>query len=447
MNILIAGDSEMTLHLSKLLANEKHNITVISPDRDLIKKLDQDLDLMAFEGDSTSLGFLKEVNPKRIDLLLSLYVDGRLNLLTCILAKKLGIKKCIAKSHEVEALSHEYKEFCKSLGVDFLVSPEKIVSKEIINLLKNTAATEIFDFSDSQLSLMLVRLEKTAPVVGKSLNELAIEHRDLDFRAVAIHRLAQTIIPKGTDVFREGDLAYVITKPEGIGKLLQLGGKTQFNIKKVMIAGGGTIGRLAATALEKSLQVTLIDLDANRCNELTECLSNTLIINGDIRSVALMENESIKEMDAFVAVTNDSETNILSCLIARRFGVKKTIALVENLDFIDISQSIGIDTIINKKLATASYIVRFTMTAEVVSTKCLTGIDAEVFEFLVKPGSPVTKKPIRKLHFPDKAIIGGIIRNGKGHIATGDMQIIEGDKVVVFALPQAIHLIDKMFRV
>jgi trk system potassium uptake protein TrkA len=446
MNILIAGDSEVALHLASLLANENHNVSLICPNRELLKVIESHSDLMTYVGDSTSMRTLQEVNPQKKDLLISVHIDGRINLLTAILSKKLGVKKCIAKMHDVEALTAEYKEFCQSLGIDFLVSPEKIASKEIINLLNNTAATEIFDFSDKQLSLMLVKLEGNAPVIGKSLTDIAKEHKHLDFRAVAIHRLAKTIIPKGEDIFMEGDMAYVITKPHGIEQLLELGGKKKFEINNVMIVGGGTVGKLAAAALERKFKITLFETNFDRCQELNDYLSNTLVINGDARNITLLEDENIRNIDAFVAVTNNSETNILTCLLARKFGVKKTIALVENLDFIDISQNIGIDTIINKKLATASYIIRFTMAAEVVSTKCLTGINAEVFEFVAKPESPVTKKPIRKLKFPEKAIIGGIIREGQGFIALGDLQIKAGDKVVVFALPQAFHKVDRMFR-
>jgi len=187
-------------------------------------------------------------------------------------------------------------------------------------------------------------------------------------------------------------------------------------------------------------------MDSNRANELSDTLRSTLVIQGDARDINLLESESISSMDAFVAVTNNSETNILTCLLAKRYGVKKTIALVENIDFIEISQSVGIDTIINKKLATASYIIRFTMTADVISTKCLTSVDAEVFEFQAREGSPVTRKPIRRLNFPRDAIIGGIIRNNEGCIARGDMQIQPGDKVVVFALPDAFDGVDRMFK-
>lgn len=446
MNILIAGDSEVALHLAGLLANEKHNVSLICPNKDLLKVIESHSDLMTYVGDSTSVHMLQEINPKRTDLLISVHHDGRINLLTAIMAKKLGVKKCIAKLHEVETLTPEYKEFCKSLGIDFLVSPEKIAAKEIVNLLNNTAATEIFDFSDNQLSLMLVKLEAGAPVIGKSLTQISKEQPQLDFRAVAIHRLTRTIIPKGDDVFQEGDMAYVITKPHGIEQLLEMGGKQRFEIFNVMIVGGGAVGKMTAAALEKKFNITLFEKSYERCQELSDYLSDALIINGDARDITLLEDENIRAMDAFVAVTNNSETNILTCLLARKFGVKKTIALVENLDFIDISQNIGIDTIINKKLGTASYIIRFTMAAEVISTKCLIGIEAEVFEFVAAKGSPVTQKTIRKLKFPAKAIIGGIIRNGTGYIAVGDFQIETGDKVVVFALPQAFHQVDKMFR-
>ncbi|MFO7997423.1 MAG: Trk system potassium transporter TrkA [Bacteroidales bacterium] len=446
MNIIIAGDSEVSLHLADLLSGEKHDVTLISPSHELLKVIEAHSDLMTMVGDSTLVAVLKNANIQRADLLISAHLDGRLNLLTAILGKRLGAKKVIAKVHQPEYLTEDCRNHYKNLGIDYLVSPERIAAKEIVNLLKNTAATEIFDFSEGHLSIMLIKLEEGAPVIGQSLMEIADQYKKLKFRAVALHRKSRTQIPKGDDVFQEGDLAYVVTQPDGINQLLELGGKKQFDIKNIMIVGGGAVGSHAAASLEKRMNVKLFDLDPVRSDELSEVLTNTLVINGDARDITLLEDEGISAMDAFVAVTNNSETNILTCLLARKLGVKKTIALVENLDFIDISQTIGIDTIINKKLATASYILRFTMTAEVISTKCLTGIDAEVFEFLAKPGSPITKKPIRKLKFPDKAIIGGIIRNNQGLIATGDMQIQAYDKVVVFSLPQAFSLVDRMFK-
>ncbi len=446
MNIIITGDSEIALHLAELLSGENHNVTLVAPSKTFLKLIEAHSDLLTLVGDSTSIQVLKNANVRRADLLISAHYDARLNLLTGLLAKKLGAKKCIAKVNEPEYLTDRCKELYKELGIDYLVSPEKIAADEIANLLTNTAAAEIFDFSGEKLSLMLVKLEKEAPVIGKSLKEIAEEFEGLKYRAVSIHRRARTIIPKGGDVFREGDLAYVVTKPSGIEHLLELSGKKRFDINHVMIVGGGAVGSQAALALEKKFNVKLFEMDPDRASELTDILQSTLVINGDARHIQLLESESVSMMDAFVSVTDNSETNILTCLLARRYGVKKTIALVENIDFIEISQSIGIDTIINKKLATASYIIRFTMTAEVLSTKCLTSVDAEVFEFVAKPGSRITKKPINKLKFPKQAIIGGVIRNDEGHIARGDMQVEVGDRVVVFALPEAFDGVDRMFQ-
>jgi trk system potassium uptake protein len=446
MYILIVGDNEVALHLAKLFSMENHDITLVCPDKELLKVIETHSDLMTVVGDSTSRDVLISANVKRTDLLVSVLNDGRLNLLTCIMAKQLGAKSCIAKVDNSEYLEEDCKELYISFGVDYIVSPERIVAKEIVNLLKHTAAAEIFDFSEEQLFLMLIRLDKDALVIGKSLDQIVKEHEKLDYRAVAIHRKSQTIIPKGDDVFQENDMAYVVTKNEGIDHLLKLGGKKRFDINNIMIVGGGTVGSQTALALEKKFSVKLFEMNKDRSEQLSDMLMNTLIINGDARDINLLEDERIGSMDAFIAVTNSSETNILTCLLARRYGVKKTIALVENLDYVDISQNIGIDTIINKKTAIASYIVRFTLLSKVISTKCLTGIDAEVFEFVVKPNSPVTKKPIKKLNFPDKAIIGGIIRDNEGYIAVGDFQIQEYDKVVVFALPQAFNEVDKFFK-
>jgi trk system potassium uptake protein TrkA len=332
------------------------------------------------------------------------------------------------------------------MGVDELVCPESIAADEIIALLKQTAATEIYNFSHGRLSLFLIKLEKNALVLNKTLNEVATENPHLDFRAVAIHRNSKTIIPRGNDKFLENDLAYVITKPDGISNLLKLGGKQRIEIKDILIVGGGRIGRKTAERLEKNMNIKLVEMDRSRSQTLANDLEHTLIINGDARDIELLKEEGITETDAFIAVTNNSETNILTCLHATKLGVKRTIALVENLDYIDISQNIGINTIINKKLITASYIARFTMDAEVTSIKCLSGIDAEVLEFVAKPNSAVTRNLISKLNVPEGAIIGGIVRGKNSFIAVGNFQINENDHVVVFALPHAIHKVDKLFH-
>ncbi len=446
MNILIAGDGEVGFHLAKMLSGENHNITVVDPHEELLKMIGSHTDLMTIAGDSTSISILEQANVRNTDLLIAVVHDEKINITTCVIGKKLGARRTIARITNTEYLTIENREIMRSLGIDAMVCPERIASREIIKLLSQTAATEVFDFSEGKLSLFLIKLDEKALVINKTLNQVAHENPKLNFRAVAIHRHNKTIIPKGDDVFKLHDLAYVITKPEGMDELLRLGGKERVEIRNVMIVGGGRIGSKAARRMERDMNVKLIEIDRERCLELTEQLEHTLIINADARDVDLLEDEGIKNMDAFIAVTNDYETNILTCLLAARFGVKRVIPLVENIDYIGISQSIGIETIINKKLITASYIVRFTMEAEVSSSKCLSGVDAEVLEFVVKPGALITKTPIRNVDIPKGSIIGGIVRGMQSFIAIGDFQIQEGDKVVVFALPNAIGKVQALFH-
>ncbi len=447
MKIIIAGDGEVGFHLAKIVSGSgHHDITIVDPHEELLKMVESYTDLMTITGNSTSMSVLEKANVSKADLLISVLHDESINIITCMLGKKLGAKRTIARVNNTEYLTDKNKEMFKTMGIDFMVGPERIASREIVRLLKQTAATEIFDFSEGKLSLFLMRLDQDANVLDKSLDEIAHQYPHLDFRAVAIHRDSQTIIPKGNDRFKDGDLAYVITRPEGIRKLIKMGGKEHFDIKSAIIIGGGRIGRKTARALERTMNVKLIEIDRERCKNIAEGLERTLIVNGDASDVQLLEEEGIRETDAFIAVTNNTETNIFACLLAKKYGVKKIIPLVENVDYIDIAQTIGIDTLINKKLIAASYIARFTMGAEVASLKCLNGVDAEVMEFIVKPGVPVTRNPIRSLNMPKDAIIGGVIRKNKGLIAVGDLQIKENDKVVIFSLPHAISKVEKLFK-
>jgi len=445
MNIIIAGDGEVGSHLAQLLADENHNITVVDPHTKMLEMIGAHTDVLTIEGDSTSIEILEKAEVNRADLLIAVLHDENINLMTCILGKKLGAEKTIARISNNEFLEPKHELLFKNLGVDQMVFPERIAADEIVNLLKQTAATEIFNFSEGKLQLFLIKLEKYAYVVNKTLNQIAQEFPKLNFRAVSIHRDAKTIIPNGNTYFRENDLAYVITKPEGIDMLLQLGGKQPFKIKDIMIIGGGRVGKKTALSLEHDLNIKLLDKDPVRAEQLTSVLNNTLIINADTRDINHLEDEGVRDMDAVIALTNSSETNILTCLHARKLGVKRTIALVENIEYIEIAQNVGIDTIINKKLITASYINRHTMKGNVTNVKCLSGINADAIELVAMANSPVTKKPIKKLKMPEGAIIGGIVRGDESFIATGDLQIEENDKVVVFSMPYALHKVNQLF--
>jgi trk system potassium uptake protein len=445
MNIIIAGDGEVGFYLAEALVNSNHNITIVDPHEDLLKLVESHADLLTIVGESNSVAILKQANVSKADLVISVLHSEPINILTAILAKKLGAKYTIARVNTLQNLKEENKKIYYELGIDVMLSPEDIAGHEVVKLLQQPAAIEIFELSEGKLQVLLIRITSEASVVNQSLNDIAAKYDNLNFRAVAIHRGDDTFIPHGDTVFMPNDFVYVITKPEGIDELLKLGGKQDLEINTIMLVGGGRVGKVIAQQLESELNIKLIEKDYERSVKLTDLLDETLVINGDARDINLLEDEGIEGVDAFIAVTNSSETNILTCLHAKKFGVKKTIALVENLDYIEISQNIGIDTIINKKLSAASYMIKHAMGDEVASLKCLSGINSDVVEFIAKKDSQVTKKPIKNLHVPNGALIGGIIRGEKSYIAVGDFQIQENDNVVVFALPGISNKIEKMF--
>ncbi len=446
MDIIIAGDGEVGLHLAEALVRSNHNITIVDPHEELLKMVESHSDLMTITGDSTSTSVLLRANVKRADLVISVLHDEHINLLTCIIAKKLGAKKVIARVNTMENLSPEVWRMYQDLGIDGLLSPEDIAAQEIISLLKQNASLETYDFSGGKLQLFMVKLEQGAEILGKTVEEVSDQYQHIDFRIAAIHRRQNTFIPMGDDIFQVSDMVYVVTKPHAIKDIIHLSGKKQINIHNVMIVGGGRVGRITAKRLENDLNIKVLEMSKERCMELTNYLEDALVVNVDARNLDLLEDEGIKNMDAFIAVTDNTETNILTCLQAKSFGVKKTIALVENIDYIDISQNIGIDSIINKKLIAASYMVKYTLGAKVSSLKCLSGIDADIVEFEVRAGSAVTRKPIGQLSMPSDAIICGITRDGESYIATEDFQIEADDRVVVLALPNGISLVEKLFH-
>ncbi|MCF0209822.1 MAG: Trk system potassium transporter TrkA [Bacteroidales bacterium] len=446
MDIIISGDGEVGFHLAKTLSKIQHNITVVDPHSELLKLLQTDNDLLTIAGNSTSISILKEAGVEKCDLLISVLKEESVNLLTCMLGKQLGADRTIARVSSIEYLNDENRQLFKSLGIDEMVCPERIAAKEITNLLTRNTATEVFDFSNGKLSIYMTRIDSDAVFVDKTIAETAQLYPQMEARIVCIIRHGQTIIPNGNDYYRKGDFVYLLVKPEGLELVKQLFKKQDFQVRNAMIIGGGRIGRRAALNLEDIMKIKLVEQDKERCLRLVEDFDSVMVINGNGSDISLLLDEGLQDMDAFIATTNSTETNILSCLHARRQGVKKTIALVENINYIDVSQDIGIDTIINKKLITASYIARFTLQGDVTSSKWLSGIDAEVFEVIVKENAPATKDIIMKLKIPEGVSIGGVIRQDTAFIARGNTEIKAGDKVVVFSIPSAANKVMKLFN-
>ncbi len=445
MKIILAGAGAVGAHLAKMLSNENHEITVLDTDPERLKFVGSTLDVLTLEGSATSIGLLKEAKIKKADLFVAVTQTEATNIAAAVIGKQLGAKKTIARIDNQEYLYPDNKEMFIGLGIDYLIYPEKIAAKEIVGLLSQTSTSDVVDFSGGKLHLYAFKLDGNAPIINKSLIEVSSPGEFLEYRAVAITRNSETIIPHGQDRFQIGDLVYVISNKGGVKNLLRYTGKENYEVRNIMIMGGSRIGVRAARDLGDQHYVKLIESDREKSYKISNALDNALVINGDGSNVELLAQEGLAKMDAFVAVTGNSETNILSCLLAKRMGVKKTIAEVENIDYIPLAENIGIDTIINKKLITASRIFRFTMSTEVSTIKCLTGTDAEVMEFIAKPDSPVTLKKLRDIEFPEGAIIGGVIRSDGGVIANGNTEIKPGDHVVVFTLPSAVSLVGRYF--
>jgi len=448
MKIIIAGAGDVGSHLAKMLSNEYHDLIIIDNDETRLNHVAEISDVVTVFGSPTSIKTLSLAGAAHADLFIAVSPaqEQDVNIISALLAKKMGSAKVTARINNDEYLQNENKIFFTEMGIDLLFYPEKIASHEIIDLLKQTGTSEFMDFSGGKLQLIVFRLDDGAPLIDKTMSELALFSEDPPYRAVAIARDGTTIIPRGATRFKEHDLVFVISKRTGVQEAMSYSGKNNIDVKRLMIVGGGKIGELVAKKLENTVDyIKLIERKKERCDVLTERLSKTLIINGDARNTDLLIEEDVNDFDAFVAVTSSSETNILSCVMAKKMGVAKTIAEVENIDYIKLAEGMGVDAVINKKLITASRIFRFTLSNNVQSIKCLNGSDAEILEFIANPNSSITKDKIKNLGFPKDAIIGGVIRGNHSYIALGDTEIKPYDRVVVFALPSALKKVNKFF--
>jgi trk system potassium uptake protein TrkA len=445
MRIIIAGAGEVGSHLAKMLSNENHEIIIIDPEEARLKPIESTLDVLTYHGSATSTKILQDILQKKTDLFIAVTHSEDTNITSSILAKRFGAIKTIARIDNIDYLEHTTLEYFKALGIDSLIYPELIAAREVLGLMQETGTTEYMEFSGGKLSMFVQKLEENAPILNKSLEEISVTHKNDKYRAVAIKRNEKTIIPRGDEQFQVGDLVFVISTIEGIDEMMKTSGKESFEAKSIMILGGSRIGKHVALYMQKKCEVKLIDSSAERCESLAGILDNTLIINGDCRDIDLLEQEGISKMDAFIAVTGNSETNILSCLLAKKMGVKKTIAEVENMEYIQLAENSGIDTIINKKISAASRIFRHTTSMNVTQVKYMAGTEAEVLEFNVPANAKITKGTLRGIDFPKDAIVGGGTRDGVPFIATGDTIIKANDKVVVFTLPSAYDKLIKFF--
>ena len=446
MKIIIAGAGNVGTHLAKLLSREKQDIILMDDDEEKLTALSSNFDLLTVTASPSSISGLKEVGVKEADLFIAVTPDESRNMTACMLATNLGAKKTVARIDNYEYLLPKNKEFFQKLGVDSLIYPEMLAAKEIVSSMRMSWVRQWWEFCGGALILIGTKMREKAEILNIPLYELG--GPNIPYHVVAIKRGTETIIPRGDDVIKLHDIVYFTTTRKYIPYIRKIAGKEDYaDVRNVMIMGGSRIAVRTAQYVPDYMQVKIVDNDINRCNRLTELLDDkTMIINGDGRDMDLLIEEGLKNTEAFVALTGNSETNILACLAAKRMGVGKTVGEVEDIDYIGMGECLDIGTVINKKMIAASHIYQMMLDADVSNVKCLTFANADVAEFTVPAGAKITKHFIKDLGLPKGTTIGGMIRNGEGVLVTGDTLIQPGDHVVVFCLSMMIKKIEKFFN-
>jgi len=446
MKIIIGGAGAVGTHLAELLSSEKQDIILMDEDESKLSKMDSNFDLMTVCASPTSIQALKNAGVGDADLFIAVTPEESRNMTACMIATNLGAKKTLARIDNYEYLLPKHKEFFARAGINSLIYPEMLAAKDIVDAIKMSWIRQWWEFYGGALILIGAKMKETAQILNVPLFELG--SRNIPFHIVAIKRGNETIIPRGDDMILLNDIVYFTTTKKYIPYIQKIAGKEHYpEVRNVMIMGGSRIAVRASQYIPDYMQIKIIESDLERCHRLTDLVDDKImIINGDGRDIDLLMEEDIKNTDAFVALTGNSETNILACLAAKRMGVIKTVAEVENIDYISMAESLDIGTVINKKMIAASHIYQMMLDADVSNVKCLTFANADVAEFKVKEGSRITQKAIKDMGLPKGITIGGLIRNGEGMLVTGNTMILPGDHVVVFCLERMIKKAEKFFN-
>lgn len=446
MKIIIAGAGAVGTHLARLLSNEDQEIVLMDEDESKLRNLSSNLDLMTVNLSPTSIAGLKDAGVKNADLFIAVTPDEARNMTACMIATSLGAKKTVARIDSYEYLEPKYKDFFAKMGVNSLIYPEMLAAKEIVDAVKMSWIRQWWEFADGALVLLGTKMRESAEILNVSLRELG--GQNIPFHIVAIKRGNETIIPRGDDIIELNDIVYFTTTKKYIPYIRKITGKETYeDIRSVMIMGGSRIAVKTLQFLPDYIRAKVIEMDEKRARRVVELIDDRFhVVLGDGRDLDLLHEEAIENVDAFVALTGSAETNILACLAAKRMGVRKTVAEVENIDYINMAESLDIGSVINKKYIAASHIYQMMLDADVSNVKCLTFANADVAEFIVKKGARITKAMVKDIGLPKGITIGGLIRNGEGILVTGNTQIKEDDHVVVFCLGQMIKKAEKYFN-
>ncbi len=448
MKILIAGAGEVGYELGKVLSEEHHDVTILDQRQSCLQRVIKNLDVLTVEGNATSPHSLVEGGANSADLMIAVTSVDEVNIIASMMAKRLGVNKVIARVRNDELSQSDSPLSPSELGIDVLIHPEEAAASEIHLLVKRASASDIVSLADDRLQLVGVRIEQGSKVIDQQLQNLANEFEELQSRVVAISRRGGTIIPKGSSVLKANDHAFFVTKTEHLKRLMTVTGHDNKTLRRVMIAGGSDVGRLLAKKMcedKQKWQIKLIEPDEEMATKIANENRDVLVLHGNPTDPNLLVVEGVQEMDAFISVTEDEESNIISCLMAKHLEVKKTVALVSKTQYVPLSQTIGIDAIVNVKASASDEIHRQIRQGMMLTVKALQGIKAEIIEVVAGKNCKMLNIPVRDLSLPEGAVLGGILHEDNVEIAVGDSIIRKGDRVIILALPRAIEKVDKLF--
>lgn len=444
MKIVIAGAGEVGSHLAKLLSAEEQDITLIDENTERLAVLDANYNLMTVVGDPTSFATLREARAGSCDLFIAVTPYESNNIVACSIAKNLGAQTTVARITSYDFMNPANTKHVRHIGVDHVIYPEQVAAEEIITSLSRSWIRNWFELHEGAIILAGVKLRQGAPITGMKLKDFAFTNRH--FHVSAIKRNHETIIPRGDDHIENGDILYFTTTRDHIEDLLTLTGKTEHKIRRVLIMGGSKIAVRLVNLAGNRFKFKIVESNIDICRKLPQKCPDCEIIHGDARDADLLADIGIADMDAFVALTDSSETNIFTCLTAKELGVKKTVADVENIQFISQAENLNIGMVVNKKLLASSTIFQLLLDADSSTSKCLALADAEVAELEVHEGSKITRSPVKDLKLSHDMTLVSLIRNGEGMLITGNTVLQCGDHVLVFCLAGALHKVEKLFN-
>ena len=447
MHIIILGAGGVGFHLAKSLSQEGHDIVIIDTDPEMIARAGDSLDVMAITGGGTGMSYLKQAGIENADMMLAVTSTDEVNLLACMIAQRFGVKTKIARVRNPEYYQDNFVMAPEEMGVDLMINPEHEAAREMVHIIKYPHVFDIVEFEDGRILLVGILMEDDSPVIGQTLSSIVPQYKELTFRVVAISRDGKTIIPTGDDVINKGDRLYIVVKKEMMNEVIGLASTVVHETNNIMILGGGKIGRITAQMLAeiKHFNVKLIESDREKSRQIAEKLSATMIVHGDGTDLDLLAQEGIHEMDMFIALTEDDETNIVSSLLARHLRVRRTMTLISRADYMPIVKTIGLDVAVNTRFITSNAILKFIRRGVILSLNTLRGIDAETIEFEVSEDCKLSGKRLRDIKFPSGVIVGAMVQKEEVLVPVGNTIVNGGDRVIVFSLPESVKKVEKMF--